>query len=426
MNRLVCTSDDGAAAVRDRLPPPRSSARTPGEPARVLFVNVGVLGFATTSGSLVHYAGLRDDLDAVHFTARMPGWLRAACAEPPLEIGGWDFQQSRMMLAWGVYLRRFFFGAGAWFPPDRFDVVHILTQQRGWVVRGLSDLRAAGRAAPRTVVNLDATCRGWDSIRSYRRNAPPLDDAVERLILRRADAVACASEWCARGVETTARVPRERVIIHMPCARGVKQAGGIDPGSSRAAGGLPRIVFVGGDWPNKGGADLLRWHQQRWAERAELHIVSGAAPIDRACRNVVWHGAVEHAKLVGELLPTMDLFVVPTRWETFLIAAQEAQAAGLPVVTTRTGAVPEVVRDGETGFLCPARHEGGEPEFIAAVERLLDDAALRARMGAAARQHARHGLDADAWHNHLLDQLVNLADGRPIRRRPGAIDVRGG
>ncbi|MBX3407056.1 MAG: glycosyltransferase family 4 protein [Phycisphaeraceae bacterium] len=418
MNRLVCTSDDGAAAVREKLP---AAARAQGGPARVLFVNVGVLGFATTSGNLVHFAGLRDDIDAVHFTARMPRWLRAACAEPPVEVGGWDFQQSRMMLAWGAYLRRYFFGAGAWFPPDRFDVVHILTQQRGWVVREMSRRRASGEAAPRTVINLDATCRGWDSIRTYRRNAPAIDDAVERMILRRADAVACASEWCARGVETTARVPQERVIIHMPCARGLERAAGADrPSAARGAGALPRIVFVGGDWPNKGGADLLRWHQQRWADRAELHIVSGAAPVDRSCRNVIWHGAVDHAQLVGELLPSMDLFVVPTRWETFLIAAQEAQAAGLPVVTTRTGAVPEVVLDGQTGFLCPALHAGGEGAFVASVQRLLDDAALRVRMGEAARRHAQHNLSASVWHDHLLDQLVNLACGRAVQRRPMA------
>lgn len=418
MNRLVCTSDDGAAVVRERLPP---APRVPGGPARVLFVNVGVLGFATTSGNLVHYAGLRDDLDAVHFTPRMPRWLRAACAEPPVEIGGWDFQQSRMMLAWGAYMRRFFFGPGAWFPPDRFDVVHVLTQQRAWVVRGLSRMRARGAPAPRTVVNLDATCRGWDSIRTYRRNAPPIDDAIERAILQSADAVACASEWCARGVETVARVPRERVIIHMPCARGLAGGAPAHAPAPRGPSVLPRIIFVGGDWPNKGGADLLRWHQQRWADRAELHVVSGAAPADRACRNVVWHGAVDHARLVGELLPSMDLFVVPTRWETFLIAAQEAQAAGLPVVTTRTGAVPEVVLDGETGFLCPAPHGApgdGERAFVAAIERLLDDPALRSRMGAAAQAHAQRDLSADVWHNHLLDQLVNLADDRPLRRRP--------
>ena len=117
----------------------------------------------------------------------------------------------------------------------------------------------------------------------------------------------------------------------------------------------------------------------------------------------------------------MDLFVMPTRNDTFLLAAQEAQSIGLPVVSSRLAGIPEVVRHGRTGFLCD--HQSDD-EFVRAIGSLVNDAALRRRMGLAALEHSRLNMSGDVWHRHLMDQLVNLADGRPIRYAPEGVDIR--
>jgi glycosyltransferase involved in cell wall biosynthesis len=71
--------------------------------------------------------------------------------------------------------------------------------------------------------------------------------------------------------------------------------------------------------------------------------------------------------------------------ETFGLVALEAMSAGVPVVASRVGGLPDVVADGETGILVADRR----PEaFAAAIATLLDDAALRERMGEAARIRA--------------------------------------
>jgi phosphatidylinositol alpha-1,6-mannosyltransferase len=71
------------------------------------------------------------------------------------------------------------------------------------------------------------------------------------------------------------------------------------------------------------------------------------------------------------------------RVEGFGISLAEASACGVPVIAGRSGGIPEAVRDGETGLLVDAER----PEAVAAaVERLLDDHALRARLGAAGRR----------------------------------------
>jgi glycosyltransferase involved in cell wall biosynthesis len=101
------------------------------------------------------------------------------------------------------------------------------------------------------------------------------------------------------------------------------------------------------------------------------------------------------------------VYVWPGCGEAYGLAYLEAQAAGLPVVAFRTAGVPEVVADGETGFLTPP---GDAAAYAAAVARLLADEALRARMGMAARSRvaARHSLAAAAA---TLDRALRAVAG---------------
>lgn len=86
-----------------------------------------------------------------------------------------------------------------------------------------------------------------------------------------------------------------------------------------------------------------------------------------------------------DLLAALDIFVLPSRSEGFGRGNLEAMAAGLPVVSTAVGGVPEVVADGETGFLVPPR----DPDALAsAILQLVRDDGLRKRMGAAGRARA--------------------------------------
>jgi L-malate glycosyltransferase len=92
-------------------------------------------------------------------------------------------------------------------------------------------------------------------------------------------------------------------------------------------------------------------------------------------------GAVPHAQVAAELR-RLDVFVAASRQESFGVAVLEASAAGLPVVATRVGGLPEVVDSGVTGLLVPPEDV---PALAGAIELLLDDAALRQRMGQAGR-----------------------------------------
>jgi glycosyltransferase involved in cell wall biosynthesis len=91
-----------------------------------------------------------------------------------------------------------------------------------------------------------------------------------------------------------------------------------------------------------------------------------------------------------ELYRMADLFVLPTQADCYSIAAIEAMAAGLPVVLTAIGGTPDIIRNGKTGFLS---EPGDSRGFSDALGTLINDAALRKSMGAAARADAEKRFD---------------------------------
>ncbi|MFP3882601.1 MAG: glycosyltransferase family 4 protein [Actinomycetota bacterium] len=118
---------------------------------------------------------------------------------------------------------------------------------------------------------------------------------------------------------------------------------------------------------------------------------------------------VDHSEL-AEWYRRADIFVFPSLWqEPFGMPPTEAMAAGLPVVATRSGALPEIVVDDETGLLV----DRGDVEGLAqALLELLQDPGKRSRMGAAGRARV---LKDFSWERHTddwLDIYRNLVDDR--------------
>jgi len=102
-------------------------------------------------------------------------------------------------------------------------------------------------------------------------------------------------------------------------------------------------------------------------------------------KRVEFSGRVEHEKL-PERYANADLFVFPSRRESFGLVLAEAMAAGLPVVSTKVGAIPEVVEDGEAGILV----QPDDPrKFAEAVNTLLNNPEKMKTMGLKGRERVR-------------------------------------
>lgn len=202
--------------------------------------------------------------------------------------------------------------------------------------------------------------------------------------LRRATAIASTSEAMARQVRRLVPEIGEIAITPFgvdlsrfapaPCAERPLTIGivkslaatyGVDL-LLRAFAGLPetcRLLIVG-DGP----------------QRAELEAL--ALELGIAARTE-FVGAVTHID-VPTWLNRLDIYVAPSRQESFGVAVIEASACALPVVVSDVGGLPEVVRDGETGLVVP---RDDVPALQAALQRLVRDAALRDRLGRAGRAH---------------------------------------
>ena len=124
------------------------------------------------------------------------------------------------------------------------------------------------------------------------------------------------------------------------------------------------------------------------ASRPDLRFVTaGIGPWRErlsALDNVSTLGPVPSEEIAG-LMAAADVLCLPSYSEGMPNVVLEAGACGLPVVATGVGGIPEVVKDGETGYLVPPR----QPERLAeAVIKLALDPGLRGEMGRAGRKRA--------------------------------------
>lgn len=85
---------------------------------------------------------------------------------------------------------------------------------------------------------------------------------------------------------------------------------------------------------------------------------------------------------IPEVLAAADIFALASDWEGLPLAIIEAMAAGLPVVATSVGCVPEIIEHGRTGLLVA---RGDQAALVAALQDLAENHSLRRDMGAAAR-----------------------------------------
>ena len=153
----------------------------------------------------------------------------------------------------------------------------------------------------------------------------------------------------------------------------------------------------------------------------DVQGIDGASTWERASRELddITRQRVEYLGIVTdqereENYRRADVFVGPSRYESFGLMYVEAMAYGVPVVGSRVGGIPEVIEDSITGFLV----EPGEPEVLAdAVLRLVNDEELRHQMGDAAKASVMNRFTRESMAQAMLEAYRSVASGATRRYR---------
>lgn len=178
-------------------------------------------------------------------------------------------------------------------------------------------------------------------------------------------------------------------------------------------GDAPLVICVARLDLEKGGETLLR-AVPRFARGAHLAFV-GEGPLLSAWKDLVAGlGVDERVHFLGlrhdveQLIAASNVVVVPSECEeAFGLAVAEGMASGRPVVVTRSGAMPDLVRD--IGMVVPKR----DPEALAAaVNRLLDDPELAARLGQLGRERAEARFGMERYVDRMLAVYRHVLDAR--------------
>jgi glycosyltransferase involved in cell wall biosynthesis len=247
------------------------------------------------------------------------------------------------------------------------------------------------RAGALTVLGLAGARARRPAIVVTMHNAPPHGGGaavrvyriLERVVTRGADLVLCVSPDLERRMRAAGARRVGRAIVPAPgtCAN-------VEPASAASAADGPVVLAAGRLAPQKGFGVLLeaaaRW---RDLEPAPRLVIAGDGPLAGELRARAAALGVR-AEFPGRrddipaLLASAEVFVLPSLWEGQPLVLQEALRAGVPVIATHTGGIPDMTGD-DAALLVPP---GDAARLADAVRSVLRDPALAARLRAAARE----------------------------------------
>ena len=251
-------------------------------------------------------------------------------------------------------------------------------------------------------------------------------NTLQALALKKASAVIYSSAWAARSaIEDYGADPAKVHVV--PFGANFDECPPQEVALARKPSDRCRLLFLAAGWARKGGdiafETLLKLEELGIA--AEL-IVCGCTPpkalVHERMRVIPFldKNDQRQRRELEQLFMVSDFLLVPTRADCSPMVFCEANAFGLPVITTNTGGVPEVIRDGENGFLLP--YDAGGAAYAEVIARLYRDEQRYVQLARTSRAAFESRLNWDAWGVAVKHILADLLDHESPRSQQ--IEVR--
>jgi glycosyltransferase involved in cell wall biosynthesis len=388
---------------------------------RALFVNSGLLGHHAFAGLMRQITSHVPGLDAHHTDLSCDltvkdRLLRRLFSVPLSPSSGpaanLDLRRWRQELNVGLLAARRIARAERAAP---FDLLHFHTQATAYASLGRMQRTPS-------IVSIDCTQRlaSLEAASRLGRASYRASIAHDGHVFRAATAIVATSRWAA--ADLAAEYPDCRTKLHVlpfPVDTDAFDAGWIEERAGRARADRryrPRVLFVGGDFLRKGGAELLEaWREGRLDERADLDVVTDwpVPPRSIPAGVSIVRGVAAYSDRWRALWRSADLFVMPSRHEAFGIVYEEAAASGIPAIGSDINAVPEIIDENVTGFLI---RPGDRAGLVRAVNTLVESVELRERMGRAARRRVAQRAAVPVY-AAALGTIVNQMVNSDVRRR---------
>lgn len=259
-------------------------------------------------------------------------------------------------------------------------VLHCNVAPRGSTFRKRLFVKAAQGLGIKVILHLHGS--GYDA---FFAAMPAKDQARVRAFFQSVEKVVVLGEYWRGFAEETLGIGLDRLEV-------INNGAPDTESRASAAGHPPQIAFAGLVGDRKGVDVLLEALSGLPADLDWSLKIGGNGEVDRFRARAEAAGLAERVTFLGwlgerevdGLLSQSQIFVLPSRAENQPMSIIEAMAREMPVVSTAIGAIPEQVRNGETGFVVPP----ADPAVLSdALLRLIQSADLRGQMGKSARQH---------------------------------------
>lgn len=300
---------------------------------------------------------------------------------------------------------------------ETFEIVHASAFPYAWPIA--SGLRLARRIGVpfflTPFLHLGDPSEPLDTTRSQYTSGPL------RWLLRQAERVFVQTQLEFDSVRELGIAP-DKVVLQGLGVEPSECTGG-DGSRLRSMHGRPIVGHLANNSVEKGTVDLLRAAERLWDNGSDFELLLAGPEMPNFRGFIASYRYTDRVRRLGVLtdqqkrdfFAAIDLFVLPSRSDSFGLVLLEAWANGLPVIVYRAGGPSELVHHQQDGLQSRC---GDVEELSAHIARLLADAALRSRLGACGRERVARDF---RWKDKLdvvRYAMLEMTDARPKRNSP--------